>query len=86
MNVRKSVRPHPSTVTAASTGEVPSKRRRRSAESGRTSRVSTRHMLDGMPEVARATVLRLADGDLSRVEVVSPTEVVVRNPGWRSRT
>ena len=80
MNARKVARVHPKTVTALSKGEVREKKRRRAKESGRSSRVHQRNVLDDVAPAARETVRRLADGDLSRVEVLSASEVLIHNP------
>ena len=43
--------------------------------------VVTRHVLDGLAPALRATALRMAAGDLSRVRVLSRSRFEVDDPG-----
>jgi hypothetical protein len=79
--VRKVASVAPSTVTKVSKGQVAKSKRARAAEARpRASKVVIRSTPWGQVHpVVRATALAAAGGDTRRIEVVSTTEVLVRN-------
>lgn len=79
MNVRKTVSVHEKTVQSAAKGEAPSFKRARRSTRSRNSAVRTSHWSDGVDRQI-VTWTQQHGIDFRRIEVVSPTEIIIHNP------
>lgn len=74
----------PRSVQKIARGEIKKKRARAKLDRKPTTKVLTSHWSDGLDPRVVAEVKALQIPQVwRRIEVISPTEVVIHNPGWK---